>query len=611
MRNKITHHPFVQLLHYMRPFRRDYLAASLYSFLNKFFDIMPEVFLGIAINTVVEREDSWLSGLGFSDLRVQLLLLGLMSLMGYGLESLFEYLSSVKWWRLAQNVQHNFRMEVFDHVQRSTMTASFKQKTGNLIAILNEDANQLERFLEEGIDEIMELISSVILIGSIFFFISPTIALFAMLPTPLITYGTFVFQGKLSPLYLTIREKAGALTTRLANSFLGIFTTKSLVAEQIEIKKLEKASQAYKEANFQAIRWSALFVPTIRFAIVLGYLVTLIYGGMLTMGDKLDVGAYSTLLFLTHRLLWPFVDLSENVINFQRVMAATKRLLQIFKMPLEVSPSRSIHLKGGITFSSVSFFYEKYTPTLRHLSFDILPGQTVAFVGSTGAGKSTLLKLLLGLYFPTEGQIFFDSQDLKTLSLPALRRQIGFVGQDPFIFEGTIAENISYAFSGATQAQIIQAAQNAAAHEFIVRLPKGYETWIGERGQVLSGGQKQRLAIARALVRDPVILILDEATSAVDNATELAIQQSLAKTSNGRTTILIAHRLSTVRKADRIFVLKHGKIIEQGTHQDLLQQDQLYANLWKLQTGEHLTNVEILAEKDNFVHSRARTLQNA
>ena len=320
--------------------------------------------------------------------------------------------------------------------------------------------------------------------------------------------------------------------------------------------------------------------------ILLGYLVTLIYGGMLALEGALDVGAYSTLIFLTQRLLWPFFDIAEIMVDFQRVMASTARLMQLFRLPLETSPATSPRLQGKITFSSVGFSYKKDAPVLQQLSFTILPGQTVAFVGATGAGKSTLLKLLLGFHFPTSGEIFFDTQPLSSLSLPALRRQIGFVGQEPFVFEGTIADNISYALPQVTLAQIKAAAQHAAAHEFITQLPKGYDTYIEERGQTLSGGQRQRLSIARAIVRNPAILILDEATSAVDNETELAIQKSLALVSRNKTTILIAHRLSTVKQADQIFVLKHGKIVEQGTHQTLLQQDRLYANLWKLQTGQ-------------------------
>ena len=593
MKQKTTH-PFFQLLYYMRPFRKDYVIATLYSFLNKFIDIMPEILLGLAINTVVEKENAWLAGLGVVRVKTQMLLLGLMTLMVYGLGSLFEYLYAVRWWRLAQYVQHNFRMAAFERVQHSTMASFSKQKTGNLLSVLNDDINQLERFLEEGMDNIVDSISSVLLSSIAFFLLAPRIALLVVLPIPLAIYGNFFFQAKLGPLYLTVRKKAGALGVQLANSLLGMLTVKSLVAEQLEATKIEKASLAYKEANFNAIRWHALVSPVLRFVVLWGFIVTLVYGGFLVLEERLDVGAYSTLIFLTQRLLSPFVNMAEVMINFQRVMASTARLLQLFQLPLEISHGSSSTLQGKITFSSVCFAYEQHTPTLNQLSFTILPGQTIAFVGATGAGKSTLLKLLLGFYFPTAGTIFFDAQDLSALSLPALRRQIGFVSQEPFLFEGTIAENISYTLPSATQEQIIQAAKDAAAHEFIMRLPKGYDTWIEERGHMLSGGQKQRITIARALVRNPAILILDEATAAVDNATELAIQQSLAQISQGRTILLIAHRLSTVKRADQIFVLKHGKIVEQGTHQVLLQQDYLYAQLWRLQTGGNLTHAELL-----------------
>jgi len=558
---------------------------------------MPEILLGIAINTIVEKEESWLARLGLTGLKVQLILLGLMTFMVYTLGSLFEYLYSVKWWRLAQHLQHNFRMAAFRHVQQSTMASFSKQKTGNLLSILNDDINQLEHFFEEGIDSIIDFVCSVLLTSVTFFLLAPRIALLVILPIPLIIYGNFFFQGKLGPLYLTVRQEAGVLGARLANSLLGMFTVKSLVAERLEAAKVEQASQAYKSANFNAIRWHALVSPILRFAVLWGFMVTLIYGGYLVIEGQLDVGAYSTLIFLTQRLLLPFVNMAEIMINFRRVMASAARLLPLLQLPLEVSSTTSFRLQGKITFSLVSFGYEQHNLILNQLSFTILPGQTVAFVGATGAGKSTLIKLLLGFYLPTVGKISFDAQELSSLSLPALRRQIGFVSQEPFLFEGTIAENISYGFPAATQQQIIQAAKNAAAHEFIIRLPKGYDTWIEERGQVLSVGQKQRLTIARALIRNPSILILDEATSAVDNATELAIQQSLAQISQGRTTLLIAHRLSTVKQADQIFVLKQGEIVECGTHLNLLQQDGFYANLWKLQTGETLTHAELLAEE--------------
>jgi ATP-binding cassette subfamily B protein len=587
---------FLQLLFYMRPFRRIYLSATVYSFLNKLFDLMPEILLGIAVNTVVARDESWLANLGFHDLKVQLVLLALMTMVAYGLESLFEYLFSIRWWGLAQLVQHNFRMQAFEHVQKSTISSFSKQKTGNLLAILNDDINQLERFLEEGIDKIIEVVGTSIFVGSIFFFLAPQIALFVIIPIPIIIYASFKFQKKISPYYLKVREKAGFVGAFLANSLLGLLTTKSLVAEQLEKKKFERASTDYKEANFNAIRWGALLVPMIRFVILSGILVTLIYGGKLTIDQKLDVGVYSILIFLTQRLLWPFTEVADIMINFQRVMASTQRLLGIFNLAIEESPNTQVELQGNITFSNVSFSYQNQSPMLRDLSFVIQPGQRVAFVGATGAGKSTLLHLLLGFYFPTAGQILFDDKEIREISLSSLRKQLGFVSQDPYLFEGTIAENIGYGYLDATPEEIIEAAKTAAIHDFIMQLPEGYDTLVGERGQNLSVGQKQRLAIARAIVRDPAILILDEATSSVDNATELAIQKSLSKIGQERTMILIAHHLSMVKQADVIFVLKKGAIVEQGTHEELITQDRVYANLWKLQNGEPLTHPELIVE---------------
>lgn len=555
---------------------------------------MPEILLGIAVNTVVAREQSWLANLGFNDLKIQLLVLGVLTMVAYGFESLSEYLFSVRWWNLAQLVQHNFRMQAFEHVQKSTIPSFSQQKTGNLLSILNDDINQLERFLEEGIDKMIEVIGTSLFVGSIFFVLAPQIAFFVIIPIPIIIYGTFRFQKKISPYYFKVREKAGFVGAFLTNSLLGLLTTKSLVAERLEKEKLEQASLAYREANFNAIKWGALLVPVIRFVILSGILVTLVYGGKLTIDKKLDVGVYSLLIFLTQRLLWPFTEIAEIMINFQRVMASTGRLLDLFELPIERSPDEAVSIQGSITFTDVSFSYSNKSPILRNLSFQINPGEHIAFVGATGAGKSTLLHLLLGFYFPTTGEVLFDNHEIRHLSLPGLRRQLGFVSQEPFLFEGTVAENISYGYPEATHEQIVEAAKNAAAHDFIMQLSHGYDTIIGERGQHLSGGQKQRLTIARAIVRDPSILILDEATSSVDNATELAIQKALAKIGQDRTIITITHRLSLAKQADRIFVLKKGTIVEQGTHEELLRNDDVYANLWKLYNGETLTHPELI-----------------
>jgi ATP-binding cassette subfamily B protein len=587
---------FLQLLLYMRPFQGIYLSATLYSFLNKLFDLMPEILLGIAVNTVVSRDQSWLGNLGVHDLKAQLVLVACMTMVAYGLESLSEYLFSIRWWSLAQLVQHNFRMQAFEHVQKTTIGAFSNQKTGNLLSILNDDINQLERFLEEGIDKIIEVVGTSLFVGTIFFFLAPQMALFVILPIPLIIYGTFRFQKKISAYYMQVREKAGFVGAFLANSLLGLLTTKSLVAEEAEKDKLEKASREYKEANVNAIRWGALLVPIIRFIILSGILVTLIYGGRLTIDNKLDVGVYSILIFLTQRLLWPFTEIAEIMVNFQRVMSSTQRLLGLFQLPIEKSPDYAILLKGSITFSDVSFSYHHQTPLLHHLSFTIQPGQRIAFVGTSGAGKTTLLHLLLGFYFPTHGKILFDEHEIRNISLPGLRKQLGFVSQETFLFDGTVAENIGYGYAGATREKIIAAASDAMAHGFIMQLPQGYDTLLGERGKTLSSGEKQRLALARAIIRNPAILILDDVMSSIDNLTALSFYQSLENIKQGRTLIMIAQQLAAIKHVDHIFVLQKGKIVEQGTHQSLLAFDKLYASLWKLQHGEEPNHPELITE---------------
>lgn len=558
---------------------------------------MPELLLGMAVNTVVEKENSWLASWGAFTINTQLYVLGVCTFLVYSLESTFEYLYTVKWWRLAQDIQHHLRVEAFNHVQHSTLESVHKQNTGSMMGALNDDINQLERFLEEGVDSMIEILMSVLLIGGVFFYLSPSVAKFAMTPVPAILGLTYFFHKKLGPCYAAVREKAGSVGAQLANSLLGLTTVKSLVAERIERQALTRVSQGYRQANYEAIKWGALISPIIRCVVVIGFLVTLVYGGVLTLEGSLNVGAYTTLVFSTQRLLWPFMDISEVIVDFQRAMGASGRAMALFELPLEHSPQEPVKLRGRITFENVSFAYQHQTASLRNLSFDITPGQTAAFVGATGAGKTTLLKLLMGFHMPTAGRILFDGQSIQNVSLSSLRKQIGFVGQEPFLFEGTVAENINYAFPNATPAQTEQAAKQAAAHEFIMRLPAGYDTFLAERGQALSGGQRQRITIARALVRHPAVLILDEATSAVDNETELAIQKSLAEVSQDKTTLIIAHRLSTIKHADRIFVLKAGEIVEQGTHEALLEQDYLYANLWRLQTGQQLTHAELLEEE--------------
>ncbi|MCA2959234.1 MAG: ABC transporter ATP-binding protein [Silvanigrellales bacterium] len=581
-----------RLLQHAAAHRTTVRKATFYSVMNKLFDIAPEVLIGVAVDVVVSRESSFLARLGVTDVMMQLFLLGALTLFIWVCESLFEYLYSLAWRNLAQSIQHELRVDAYRHIQNLDLAYFEDKSTGGLLSILNDDVNQLERFLDGGANALIQVFTSVVVIGAIFFVIAPKVAAFALIPMPFILYGAFRFQALLAPRYANVRDAVGSLGARLANNLTGVATIKSYVTEDHEIARVSADSEAYRMANAEAIRASSAFIPIIRMAILAGFLMTLVYGGWLTVNGGLAVGSYSVLVFLTQRLLWPLTGLAQTVDLYERAMASTHRVLDLVDTPIHVQgEGRTLPLsqvKGALTFENVSFGYASRANVLTHLSLHIPAGETWAFVGSTGSGKSTLVKLLLRFYTPNAGRILLDGVSTDEFNIRDLRRAIGLVSQDVFLIQGTVRENIGYGSPSASDAAIQEAARVAEAHEFIESLPQGYDTVVGERGQKLSGGQRQRISIARAVLKAPPILVLDEATSAVDNETESAIQRSLERIVLGRTTILIAHRLSTVRNAHRICVLEKGGILESGTHEELLLKGGVYAALWKVQTGERV-----------------------
>ena len=589
-------HPLQRLFAYARHYRRDFRLATLYSVLNKFFDILPEVLIGAAVDVVIKGEQSFLArkvlgGLGITDTWHQLLALGVLNVVIWGGESLFQYLYEVKWRRLAQDIQHDLRLDTYRHVQRLEMAYFENQRTGNLMAILNDDINQMERFLNGGANQIIQVFCSSLMVSAVFFALQPGIALIALLPVPLILFGAFWFQKRLAPRYAEVREAAGDVGARLNNNLLGLATIKAFATEGFEAAHIEQASNAYRSANARAIRFSSAITPVIRMAILSGFTATLLYGGWLTLHGALAVGAYSVLVFLTQRLLWPLTGLADVADMYQRSVAAIDRAMKLLDTPINIpyegQPFPIAMVKGELQFEHVGFAYDA-SPTLQGIHLTIPAGQTTAFVGSTGSGKSTLVKLLLRFYTAQSGRILLDGQPIDGLNLQDLRRAVGYVSQDTFLTDGTVADNIAYGAVGASDSDIAEAARAAECTEFIQKLPLGFATRIGERGQKLSGGQRQRLALARAILKQPPVLILDEATSAVDNETEAAIQRSLEVVSRNRTTIVIAHRLSTVRQADCIHLLEAGRIVESGTHDALVARNGGYAALWRLQTGERV-----------------------
>ncbi len=602
-------HPLKRLWRYSAGHRSAVALATASSILNKLFDLAPPVLIGVAVDVVVNQQDSFLARLGVPDVRSQLLVLALLTALVWGFESLFEYFYRVLWRDLAQTLQHELRMDAYDHVQHLEMAYFEDRSTGGLMAVLNDDINQLERFLDEGANDIIQLITTILVIGTMFLVIAPSVGWMAVLPMPFIIWGSIYFQKLLAPRYARVREQVGMLNSQLANNLGGIATIKSFTAEGYELARISRESDEYRQRNRDAIALSSGFVPLIRMVIVVGFIAIMYFGGLLVFDGQLNVGAYSVLIFMTQRLLWPLTRLGATLDLYQRAMASTQRVFALLDTDAEiVSGGQRLpqdQVRGDVEFEDVSFEYglgrnslppvasspngdgsQNRRGVIHHLSLSMPAGQTIALVGATGAGKSTVVKLLLRFYDVTDGRITLDGYDLRDLDLGDLRHAIGLVSQDVFLFHGTVLENIAYGRRDATQEEVVAAAKIAEAHEFIMGLSAGYETIVGERGQKLSGGQRQRISIARAVLKDPPVLVLDEATSSVDNETEAAIQRSLERLAVGRTTIVIAHRLSTVRNADRIYVLANGELCEQGRHDDLVAAGGVYAGLWRVQTGE-------------------------
>ncbi|QNI55352.1 ABC transporter [Synechococcus sp. BIOS-E4-1] len=581
--------PLIRLFQHLRPYRRRVWCAASCSVINKIFDLAPPVLIALAVDVVVQQDTSWLAQLGATTVLSQLIVLAILSFLVWTAESFFEYLYGLLWRNLAQSAQHSLRLETYDHLQKLEMDFFEHDSSGRLLTVLNDDINQLERFLNHGANEILHLITTVLLVGGLMTALAPGVALFAFLPIPIILWGSLNFQSRLAPRYGDVRRRAGDMASRLTNNIGGMLTIKSFAQEDWELEQLRRESDAYRECNRHAIRISAAFIPLIRFAILFAFLAILLVGGVQARNGVIAVGTYSFLVFITQRLLWPLTTLGRTLDDYQRSMASTNRVLDLIDTPIQIAGgSRCLaadQVHGDIRYELVDFAYRNRPALLNKFNLTIPAGKTLGIVGATGSGKSSLVKLLLRLYPLNSGKIFLDEIPIEQLRLDDLRRSIALVSQDVYLFHGSVAENIAYGAPNASPEEVRAAARKAEALEFIQALPEQFDTIVGERGQRLSGGQRQRIALARAILKNAPVLILDEATAAVDNDTEAAIQRSLMRITANRTTLVIAHRLSTVRHADRIVVMDHGCIVEDGSHEQLLHQAGVYADLWRVQAG--------------------------
>ena len=563
----------------------------IYSILNKIFDLAPPILIGIAIDIVVEGSDSFIGNLGYSDRRQQLIILAVLTFIIWGLESAFDYIAAVTWRNISQDIEHSLRTDAFNNVLGLDLAFFENKSSGRLMAILNDDVNQLETFLDNGANRLVQTATTVLVIGGTFLYISPLVAVFAFIPIPIIIFGSLRFTNRIAERYTKIRNDIENLNANLSNSITGILTVKSFNREKKESERITLSSNEVKSANYHAIRLSAAFIPIIRIAILFGFTATLLIGGFLALDGEIKVATYSVMLFITQRLLWPLTELGVIFDSYQKAMASFRRIINLKNTTptIDNGNEKLTSFNKKIEISNLNFEYVKNFPVLNDISININKGQTTAIVGSTGSGKSTLIKLILRLYDSTSGEIKFDGKNIRDLELDSLRNKIGLVSQDIFLFEGTVFENIAYGNLDAKDEEVWEAARLSESDKFINLLPNKENTIVGERGQKLSGGQRQRISIARAILKNPEILILDEATSAVDNETEAAIQRSINTLKEGRTVIAIAHRLSTIRNAEIIYVLEEGKVVESGNHESLLEINGVYSKLWSVQTGEKIS----------------------
>jgi ATP-binding cassette subfamily B protein len=586
-------YPIRRLFKYLGSYRKDLWLAVSSSMINKVFDLMPPFLTAWLIDTVSGNIPEWISEYtGISDQWSIVIFLIILTFLIFGFESLFEWLFKRTFMRLAQKVQHELRVDAYSHLQNRELAFFENQRLGNLMAMLNDDVNQLERFLNTIFNEIIQLITLVIVAGWSLCIVSLELGLIGMAPIPFIIMGSLYYQKKIAPHYKAVREGVGNLSTRLENNLSGILVIKSFTAEPFETKRVQESSEQYRDANFKAIRWSSVYVPVIRIFISIGFALTLLIGAYWVLFEpgRFSIGSLAFFAMMTQRLLWPVTRLGVVFDEYERARASARRIFGLLDTPKQIveplSPTTlPAVVEGKIDFTNTSFHYLEGQPVLKNLNLQLEAGHTVGIAGPTGGGKTTLIKLLMRLYDVTHGSIQLDGIDIRQLSIRSLRSQMALVSQDIYLFHGSIRDNIAYGIPETSTESVREAAQKAQLHDFISGLPNQYDTIVGERGIKLSGGQKQRLSIARAILKDAPILILDEATSAVDTETEKAIQDSLSFLVEGKTAIIIAHRLSTIRHADRIIIIKDGEIAEQGRHQDLIALNGEYARLWNIQTG--------------------------
>lgn len=617
VRQEVDGHPMLGLLGYARAYWGRLALGIGSSLATRTARLVPPIIVGAAIDRVINQsaEPGILADLGLitaGPLTTEAARLGmlrrlaLIAVVAYMVRSITRFSERYLLESLAQKIQRDLRNDTYDHMQHLSLDFFANHQTGAMMSILNNDINRLEQFLSTEIRQIIRVIATVGGIGVVLLWVSPPLALIVLLPVPIIGLASIRFLTWIEPKYKGIRETVARLNSRLENNISGTKVIKAFDRYDFEQERVGTQSQAYHDQQISAIKIRRAFFASIRIFTGLAFVGVLLVGGEmivtgaftlgpLTVPSTITAGTFTMFFLYLRRMYSPMRRIGRTANRYQRAKASAERVFGLLGHdPTITSPEDAVdpdRVDGQVTFDDVTFSYEGHDETvLEGVSLDVEPGETIGLAGETGAGKSTLVKLVPRFYDVDEGAVRVDGIDVREYTLQGLRSHIGVVEQEPYLFSGTIEENIGYGdlstLEGAETGidpRIVEAAKAAEAHEFIVDLPEGYDTQIGERGVKLSGGQRQRLSIARALLNDPEIIILDEATSDVDTETEELIQESLTRLISDRTAFVIAHRLSTIQDADRIVVMEDGEIIEDGSHGELVASGRKYADLWQTQ----------------------------